>query len=109
MGTRAGLDVEVFGDCLTEQRGIPEAFSEQFLVEKLLGFRCDQRRLTGCIPVGEANLPQLLEARQIVVNGLDVGVNMLCQLSDCPASAVHPQQTDPEPHFGAFVNRMVCF
>ena len=45
-GTRADLEVEVPCYRSTQERSIPEAFFEHFLMEKLLDFGRDETELT---------------------------------------------------------------
>ena len=97
-GTRTDLDMELLRDRFTEQRGIPEAFFEQFLVEKLLDCRRDQGELTRGTSVSEAGQTAFFKAGQIVVHGLDITVKVLCQLGNGPAGAVKPQQTRSQTH-----------
>lgn len=98
-GTRADVEVELLRDCLTEQRGIPEAFFEQFLVEKLLNCSRDQGGLTRGTSVGESGQTTVFKAGQIVMYGLDIAVKMLRQLGNGPPCAVQPEQTGSQTHF----------
>ena len=85
--------MELLRDRFTEQRGIPEAFFKQFLVEKLLDCSRDQGGLTRGTSIGESGQTAFFEAGQIVMHGLDITVEMLCQLGNGPAGAVETQQT----------------
>ena len=92
--------MELLRDRLTEQRGIPEAFFEQFLHEKLLDCRRDQGGLTRGTSVGESGPARPRSSKW---------VRSLCTAwilrSKCCASwatvqpgAVKPQQTRSQTH-----------
>lgn len=86
--TTADGNLKVLLDLLDEQGGVPEALFLQFLVEKLLNWRGDQRALSRWRSVGQTSNPTLDETGQVVVNRLMVATKMFRQPGNGPTLPV---------------------